>query len=194
MSLGEILQRELRGIVELSAAQISALERHYELLLHWNRRMNLTTVTRLPEAALRHYSESLFLAARLSRGEAVDVGSGAGFPGIPVAITRPDCRVTLVESHQRKAVFLREASRGLEEVRVVAARAETLQPGYEWLVSRAVDPSELMKLRIARRFAILLGAGDASRLAADDVIPLPWGERRVLAIGTFHVKQDHRNS
>jgi len=97
--------------------------------------------------------------------------------------------VTLVESRQRKAVFLREASRGMANVRLVVGRAETLQAQYEWLISRAVAPSELLKLRIARRFAILLGSEDAVELRADQVIPLPWGERRMLAIGTFHVKQ-----
>jgi 16S rRNA (guanine527-N7)-methyltransferase len=189
VSLGEILLRELRGIIELSEAQIASLERHYELLLHWNRKINLTTVTELTEAARRHYCESLFLAARLSAGEVVDIGSGAGFPGLPVAVVRPDCRVTLVEAHQRKAVFLREASRGLPNVSVVANRAESVNGTFDWLISRAVDPGGLMQLRFARRFAILLGRAEAVDLGAEKVIPLPWGDRRVLAIGTFHVKQ-----
>lgn len=81
----------------------------------------------------------------------------------------------------------------MTNVRVVASRAEDSEGDYEWLVSRAVDPGALMKLKLARGFAILLGADDASKLQADEVIPLLWGDRRVLAIGTFHVKQSGGN-
>ena len=109
-SLGEVLRAEVGG---LSDAEVAALETHYELLIRWNRKMNLTTVTSVEEVATRHYGESILLARHLTAGTVVDAGSGGGFPGIPVAIVRPDCDVTLVESHQRKAVFLREAVRGL---------------------------------------------------------------------------------
>ncbi len=113
----DLLRERLRGIVELSPGQIAALEAHYELLVRWNKTVNLTTITSLEEAVERHYCESLFLGAHLPAGNlrVVDVGSGAGFPGFPVAILRPECSVTLVESHQRKAVFLREASRKIGE-------------------------------------------------------------------------------
>ena len=105
------------------------LEAHYRLLLLWNRTLNLSAITGLEEAVERHYCESLFLGAHLPPGSLaiVDIGSGAGFPGLPVAVLRPECSVTLIESHQRKAVFLREASRGLPGVRVVAKRAEDVR-------------------------------------------------------------------
>src|SRR5581483_9324513 len=95
-------------------------------MVRWNKTLNLTRVESLEQAVERHYAESLFLAAHLPVGalRIVDVGSGPGFPGFPVAVVRGDCAVTLVESHQRKAVFLREASRPLENVEVVAKRAE----------------------------------------------------------------------
>src|SRR6185436_15931259 len=114
------------GFPGLSEAQLDALCDHYRLLLAWNERLNLTRVTSAREAARIHYVESLFLGAQLPPGNlrVVDVGSGAGFPGIPVGILRPECRVDLVESHQRKAVFLREAIRGLPNVHVLAQRAE----------------------------------------------------------------------
>ena len=103
--------------------------------------MNLTTVIRtLEEAIERHYCESLFLAAQLAGRRScgvADVGSGAGFPGFPVAVLRPDCSVTLIESHQRKAVFLREASRGLPNVRVLANRAEDVTRQFDRVISRA---------------------------------------------------------
>lgn len=182
-SLSEVLRRELAGVVQVSEAQVNALEQHYALLLRWNAKLNLTTVVRLPDAAVRHYCESLFLAAHLTAGRVVDVGSGAGFPGLPAAIVRSDCTFDLVESHQRKAVFLREASRGLSNVRVLSSRAEAIEDHYEWLISRAVDPAFVRCLQLAPQFALLLGESDASSFPSARVIPLPWGERRVLVIG-----------
>lgn len=185
VSLGEVIRAEMAGIAVPSEAELAALEQHYGLLLKWNARLNLTTVTEPREAAVRHYCESLFLAAHLSAGSSVDIGSGPGFPGIPTAIMRPNSRVDLVESHQRKAVFLREAARGLVNVRVLSMRAEQVTDRYDWLVSRAVDPQELLKLRIAERFALLVGVEDAEKLGGTTVIPLPWGKRRALALGSF---------
>src|SRR5580658_10060097 len=131
----------MRGIVELSPEQIHALEAHYELLVRWNQSVNLTRITSLEEAVERHYCEALFLGAYLPAGalRVVDVGSGAGFPGFPVAILRPDCTVALVESHQRKAVFLREASRKVGNVRVIAKRADDVEEEFDHLISRAVS-------------------------------------------------------
>ncbi len=181
-SLGEFLRSEIGGLLD---AEVAALERHYDLLIRWNRKMNLTTVTSVEEAATRHYGESILLARQLTAGSVVDIGSGGGFPGIPAAIVRPDCVVTLVESHQRKAVFLREAVREVGNVQVIADRAESMSGHYDWLVSRAVDPSELMKLRIADLWALLVGAEDAECLGATSVTALPWGRNRVIAIGSF---------
>jgi 16S rRNA (guanine(527)-N(7))-methyltransferase RsmG len=185
VSLGDLIRREMSGVLDVTASQIDAMERHYELLLRWNRSINLTTVTERHEAATRHYCESLFLAAHVAGASVVDVGSGAGFPGIPVAIVHPDIRVDLVEAHQRKAVFLREATRELRNVRVWAARAESLEGGYGWLVSRAVDPTALLGLHLAERFAILLGEQDARRVPGARILPLPWGRNRVLCLGSF---------
>src|SRR5690242_14425854 len=131
--------RDLLGLqFPLAPGQFERLGAHYELLLKWNRVLNLTSVRSLNEAAERHYGESLFLASRLPAGSfrIVDIGSGAGFPGFPVAVARPDCQITLVESHQRKAVFLREASRGMPNVAVGAQRAESVSENFDWAISR----------------------------------------------------------
>lgn len=92
--------------------------------------------------------------------------------------------MTLVESHKRKAVFLAEASRTLHNVRVMPARAEQLSGAYRWLVARAVEPADLMKLRLAERYALLVGV-DHARALGSEIVPLPWGDRRVLAMGRF---------
>ena len=113
------------GFCLLSAEQASSLQEHYALLVRWNRRLNLTRIEDMEEAVELHYAESLFLGSNLPPGELriADVGSGGGFPGFPVAVLRPECRVTLIEAHQRKAVFLKEASRGLANVTVTSKRA-----------------------------------------------------------------------
>src|SRR5579859_7963006 len=81
----------------LTDAQVATLAQHYELLLRWNLRLNLTRVSKLEEAVRFHYGESLFLAQALPSGplRVVDVGSGAGFPGIPIAVARPENTVDL---------------------------------------------------------------------------------------------------
>jgi 16S rRNA (guanine527-N7)-methyltransferase len=114
----------------------------------------------------------LYLAKRLPPGplRIIDIGSGAGFPGIPFAIFRPECNVDLVESHQRKAVFLREAVRKLPNVRVLAQRAESVADSYDWTISRAVRPDQVLKLKLAPHIAVLGDEGEV----------LPWGENRAL--------------
>lgn len=141
----DLLTRRLAGIVELSASQAAVLEAHYQLLVRWNRTLNLTSIDNLEEAVERHYCESLFLGAHLPAGQLrmADVGSGAGFPGFPVAVLRPDCSVTLIESHQRKAVFLRETTRKSLNVRVLPRRAEDVREEFDWVISRAVSYRDL---------------------------------------------------
>ncbi|MEO7649844.1 MAG: 16S rRNA (guanine(527)-N(7))-methyltransferase RsmG [Bryobacteraceae bacterium] len=186
----------------LSDDQISKLEAHYELLIRWNRRLNLTRIEGEDDAAERHYAESLFLGSKLPEGELsiVDVGSGAGFPGIPVAVLRPECRITLLECHQRKAVFLKESVRSLSNVRVIAKRAEEVRDQFDWAISRAVSMRDLASYstHLARRCAVLgtewsnevAGVSTASQSASvfsePEVIAMPWGFRRKLVM--FHVE------
>jgi len=107
-----------------------------------------------------------------------------GFPGIPIAILRPDCKITLVESHQRKGVFLREASRNLRNITVVTDRAENLKSGYDWLVSRAVSSEDIVKLQLANNLALLIGREELPGFEHRESIP--WGTGRFLA---FHVER-----
>jgi 16S rRNA (guanine527-N7)-methyltransferase len=186
----ELLRARLSGIVDLSPAQVAALDAHYQLLLRWNRTLNLTRVENLEEAVERHYCESLFLASHLPTGSLriVDIGSGAGFPGFPVAIARPDCHVTLIESHQRKAVFLREASRAIANIRVLGVRSETVKETFDHAISRAVSFEDLTATlkRIAESVDLLTGANvppESMGIEWRQAIPLPWGQHRILRIG-----------
>ncbi len=189
----EPLERELAPWVRLTDGQVASLHRHYALLDRWNKKMNLTSVEPGAESVIRHYCESLFLAAHLENEacSVADIGSGAGFPGVPIAILRPDWKVTLVESNQRKAVFLREATRSLPNVSVVAQRAEAVSATYNMLVSRAVKLNEVIALipRLAPKIGLMLGESDfpelrtAKHIAWSEPIRLPWGDRRICVYG-----------
>jgi 16S rRNA (guanine527-N7)-methyltransferase len=186
----DLLRQRLAGVVELSPWQVEALEAHYQLLLRWNRTLNLTSIKRMEEAVERHYCESLFLGTHLPQGRLriADIGSGAGFPGFPVAVLRPDCSVTLIESHQRKAVFLREASRNLPNVRVLASRAEDVKDQFDWAISRAVSYADLASFlkNLAPNVDLLTGgepSPDRIGFVWQLQIPVPWGGQRFLRIG-----------
>jgi len=88
----ELLRKRISPIIDLSSTQIGQLEYHYNLLIKWNKVLNLTSLHGAEEIVERHYCESIFLAVHLPVGGLIvaDVGSGAGFPGVPVAILLPD--------------------------------------------------------------------------------------------------------
>ena len=168
-----------------------ALEAHFQLMMLWNRTVNLIRVRDREEAIERHYNEALFLASHLPAGawRIVDIGSGAGFPGFPVAVVRPECSVTLVEAHQRKAAFLKEASRGLANVHVLARRAEDVADSFDWAVSRAVSYADLERVlrRLAPRAALLTGAEEPPASLGfvwEEEVALPESRQRFLRIGT----------
>ena len=185
----ELLTEKLAGTVRLTRDQVSTLEHHYHFLVRWNRVLNLTSVRSLEEMVERHYCESLFLGVHLPAGRLriADIGSGAGFPGIPVAVLRPDCSVTLIEAHARKAVFLRESSRTLRNVRVLSQRAEAVEEQFDFAVSRAVSYEDLRGiLKIGRRADLLTGGEappDELGFHWQEPIPLPSGRQRFLRIG-----------
>lgn len=174
--------------VELSDIQILQLERHFYLLNRWNKVTNLTSVADPNEIVQRHYCESLFLGTQLPKNSfnVIDIGSGAGFPGVPLAILRPDCEVALVESNQRKAVFLREATRELLNVQVFAKRAEDVPEEFDWAVSRAVSYGQIeaLVIRIAPNVALLSGEDRPDDYFTWNKIKLPWGDHRFLWLGS----------
>jgi len=123
------------------------LSRYIDLLLNANRRMNLTRIGSRDDAELLHVADSLTLLPHLPHGPhaLADVGSGGGVPGVPIAIARPDARVSLIESTKKKASFLEEAAPalGLTNVTVDARRAEEVahspaRETFDVAVARAV--------------------------------------------------------
>ena len=189
----ELLRSKLAGICELPDPQIERLKLHYDLLTRWNRVLSLTSVWTLEEAVERHYCESVFAALHLPEGpvSVADVGSGAGFPGVPIAIMRPECAIVLIESHQRKAAFLKEATRDLPNVRILAKRAEDVPERFDWVVSRAVRYSDIALKKLGRNAELLTGevrTEDLSGFEWQEPLRLPWGDRRYLWIGTNPIR------
>jgi 16S rRNA (guanine527-N7)-methyltransferase len=166
-------------------SEFPALEEHLRLLQLWNRKLNLTRITDVE----RNYGEALFLSRHLPAGalRICDIGSGAGFPGFPIAIARPECSVTLIESHQRKAVFLREAARGHGNIRVLAKRAEDVDEEFDWAVSRGVSSEDLSRVlgQLAPRAALLAGEEKPPILGFvwQSAVALPDARQRFLWFG-----------
>ncbi|MFB3814753.1 MAG: 16S rRNA (guanine(527)-N(7))-methyltransferase RsmG [Terriglobales bacterium] len=180
----------------LSPAQLAAISTYVDLLLRWNQRLNLTAVRQPEQVVTRHIGESLFAAAYLLPDPAVqlhtvDVGSGAGFPGLPLKLWAPNLRLTLIEAQHKKATFLREVARALRlaDVEVFAGRAENYTERGDLVTFRAVErfeaivplaagllrnpliPSERPPLPRAEgaysaRLAMLIGASQVERARA----------------------------
>ena len=146
-----IFKRNLESInVELSDKQIEQLDKYYEILVEWNSFMNLTGITEYEEVMLKHYLDSLVLKLPIDGGnlniKLIDVGTGAGFPGLPLKIAYPDTEVVLFASLNKRIKFLDEviAQLGLKGISTVHGRAEDggkskeLREQFDVSVSRAV--------------------------------------------------------
>lgn len=140
--------REWVGL-ELSSVQCRAFEWYQQALIEWNERINLTAITEPEEIEIKHFLDSLtcLLVTGLNPiGRLVDIGSGAGFPGLALKVACPSLHVTLIESVGKKADFCRYAVEklNLEGVEVINARAETVgqddhhRGRYDWATARAV--------------------------------------------------------
>lgn len=135
--------------IKLDSNQISAMDMYYRLLLEWNEKINLTAITEPQEVAVKHMIDSLSCYREdvfIPNASIVDVGTGAGFPGIPLKIFRPDLQLTLMDSLNKRLNFLREVVEklSLSGVEFVHARAEEAgknkkyRESYDVAVSRAV--------------------------------------------------------
>ncbi len=189
--------------VELTDLHVAQLSTYLELLLKWNSRINLTSVREPEQIVSRHFGESLFAASLVASGCAlakslVDVGSGAGFPGIPIKIVMPHLQSTLIEAQQKKATFLREVVRALNlaEAQVANTRANQFGLAADVVTLRAVESFEqilpVAEQLVAPRGTMLLLIGAAQTEKAKSLLPgfqwkeahaIPMSERRVVLSG-----------
>ncbi|HVZ82284.1 MAG TPA: 16S rRNA (guanine(527)-N(7))-methyltransferase RsmG [Terracidiphilus sp.] len=188
------------GHESLQDEQNKQVNQYLALILRWNARTNLTAVRNVEDILSRHFVESIAAARALPAGIAtlLDFGSGAGFPGIPIAICRPQIGVTLAESQGKKAAFLREAVRSLGlKTAVHSARAETLTEKFDCVTLRAVDR---MEAAISAATGLVHPGGwlallttQADLLALQSIagpsftwtppVPLPGSSQRILSLG-----------
>ena len=186
------------GLAVLPPSAYKQFENYLDLLLRWNQRLNLTAIKDPLQVIRRHFVESVFTAQHLPSGvtSLLDYGSGAGFPGIPIAICRPEIQVTLAEAQGRKASFLQEALRTLSvRGEVYAGRVETMPEldRFDIVAMRAAEKMESavpIAFKRAKRYLILLtteksmsGAAGLKDLSWFDPIPLPNSSQMILAVG-----------
>jgi 16S rRNA (guanine527-N7)-methyltransferase len=192
------------GLATLPPAAYKQFESYLDLLLRWNQRLNLTAIKDPLQVIQRHFVESAFTAQHLPTGIAslLDYGSGAGFPGVPIAICRPEIHVTLAEAQGRKASFLQETLR-IASVpgRVYVGRVEAMPERdlFDVVAMRAVEKMEdaiTMALKRAKRYLVLLTTEKSMSAAPGlrdldwfDPIPLPNSSQIILAIGQ---RREHR--
>lgn len=142
MSGARALERELTAPgMELTRAQVASLERYLDLLEKWNRVYNLTAIRERDRMITHHLLDSLAVLPRLRGKRVLDVGSGAGLPGVPLAVADPSLQITLLESNHKKSAFLNQAvgELRLANVRVVTERVEAwrTEERFDTIVSRA---------------------------------------------------------
>jgi 16S rRNA (guanine527-N7)-methyltransferase len=188
------------GLAPLDTAQADRFEDYLSLFVRWNTRINLTAIRDEDGILFRHFVESIACARALPGGLAtlLDFGSGGGFPGIPIALCRPEIAVTLAESQGKKAAFLQEAVRVLGiSAKVHADRAETLRAVFDCVVLRAVDrmteavemaaqlvaPSGWLALMTTDGEVAQLQSAAGAGFSWAKAIPLPGSTERLLALG-----------
>ena len=151
----ETLAQGARALgLALSPSQIEQFEIYYRELVDWNRRLSLTTIVDYLGVQTRHFLDSLSAAPALGKGteRVIDIGSGAGFPGLPLKVLLPSLNLVLLESLSKKTVFLNHllTRLGIEGVEVLTARAEDVAhlPGYrecfDAVLGRALAPLPVM--------------------------------------------------
>lgn len=160
--------------INLSSEQLNQLERYYELLAEWNQKMNLTAITDPEGVAVKHFADSLSVLKYLElpkNSSVIDVGTGAGFPGVVLKITRPDIKLTLLDSLNKRLTFLDAVLTeiGLDS-ELVHARAEEggqnlkFRESYDFAISRAVAQLNVLSeyclpyVRLSGSFIAMKGA------------------------------------
>jgi 16S rRNA (guanine527-N7)-methyltransferase len=190
--------------VELSQQQLSSMSIYIDVLLKWNAKINLTAIRDPDEIVTRHFGESLFAARHIFpqasiNANVIDVGSGAGFPGLPIKLWAQNIELTLIESNNKKATFLREVIRllALGDAEVFTARAEAFCGLGDVVTLRAVERFETV---LPTAFNLVKPGGTLSLLIGEDQIPgaqdagpfvrwhapvpLPNSQKRILLLGT----------
>lgn len=147
MTIDEFINSLKEIDIEIDSKKLEQLEKYYKLLIKWNEKMNLTSITKKEEVYLKHFYDSATLIKAINLKENIslcDIGTGAGFPGIILKILFPNLSITLVDSLGKRITFLKEVKKelNLENLNIVEARAEEyakkVRENYDIVTSRAV--------------------------------------------------------
>jgi len=201
----QVIRDELRAYGVLATADVcSAIRTYISLLLHWNQKMSLTAITDPLEVLRFHFGESMFAAPFLftnANGRLADVGSGAGFPGLPLKILIPTLQLILMESNAKKATFLAEVVRrlGTRGVEIYRGRFEHYAatcPKFNFIAARALGMHEELTewafsaIQAGGTIILWLGEHDSVKVASEgpwvwhNPIPVPGSLSRKLLVGT----------
>jgi 16S rRNA (guanine527-N7)-methyltransferase len=197
----------LEPYIQLDESRLAAISKYIDLLLKWNARMNLTAIRGPEEMVQRHFGESFFAANHVLSHHSqrpvkiIDLGSGAGFPGVPFAMMAPEADVTLIEANQKKATFLRELIflLGLKNTKVFVGRGESCTQTADVVTMRAVEsfvkalPLAVQLAQTGGRIVLMIGSAqvpETTRLETkvewNEPIDMPSGQSRVLLVGKKH--------
>ncbi|MFF3925182.1 16S rRNA (guanine(527)-N(7))-methyltransferase RsmG [Paenibacillus lactis] len=161
--------------IAIDDRQLHQFEQYYELLVEWNEKMNLTGITERDQVYTKHFYDSLTLAFYVKMpviGNMADIGSGAGFPGIPLKIAFPHLKLTIVDSLNKRITFLKHVveTLGLEQVELIHGRAEEVarkqgyRDGFDLVTARAVARMAVLNefclpfTKVGGRFAAMKGS------------------------------------
>ncbi len=188
----EELKRKAKQIdIFLEEKQIEKFYQYMNLLLEWNEKMNLTAITDPKEIILKHFIDSLTMANKVKEGETlIDVGTGAGFPGIPLAIVKQEVKITLLDSLNKRVHFLQEVIQVLQlnNIRAVHARVEEFAKNkkereqYDIATSRAVAPLNVLSeyllplVKIGGKCVCMKGSNIEEIKQAEKAVTLLGGE------------------
>jgi 16S rRNA (guanine527-N7)-methyltransferase len=189
------------GLAALTEAESLSLASYLELILRWNARTNLTAIRDVDRILRRHFVESIACARSLPGGirSLLDFGSGAGFPGIPIAVCRPELQVTLAEAQNKKAAFLNEVLRTLQlHAQVFSGRAESIRSRFDCVTLRAVErmgsaieaavgllsPTGYLAVMTTESnlHQVIIAAGPSFQWAQE--MPLKGSEQRIIVFGS----------
>ncbi|HVN18592.1 MAG TPA: 16S rRNA (guanine(527)-N(7))-methyltransferase RsmG [Dongiaceae bacterium] len=209
----------------LKPEAVKSILTYIDILQSWNRRINLTAIRNQEEILTRHFGESLLAARTLfplcspvssvvkafpstnDRLTVADIGSGAGFPGIPIKLWAPQIHLTLIESNHKKSTFLREVIRALTltDINIRNTRAESLAENFDVVTLRAVEHFESILPIAARlvapegRLALLIGQSQLltarqllPTLTWNPPIPIPGSNARTLAVAHQQASQESK--